>query len=83
MSAADLAEPPMLAARCAQETQALLRARLRVCCWLGVVLIPLFAVLDWIVYPQQLVGLAIIRVIISASNAFALLALGTQIGEGV
>ncbi len=80
MSSTHFADRPDLADRYADETRALLTTRLRVCCLLGVTLVPVFLALDWIVYPQRLVAFVTIRVAIVAGNVVALLALWTRAG---
>jgi signal transduction histidine kinase len=80
MSSPALLDRADLADRYADETRVLLTARLRVCCVLGVTLVPVFLALDWIVYPEHLAAFAVIRVAMVAGNVVALLALSTRAG---
>jgi signal transduction histidine kinase len=75
------AQRPDLAAEYEAERHALLVSRLRLTCWLGIVLIPLFGVLDAVTYPHLLAPFLFIRLGMIAVAAAVLPTLGSQIGQ--
>jgi signal transduction histidine kinase len=72
---------PALAARYEQETSALLASRLRVCCWLAILLVPVFVALDAILHPQLVRPFLVIRGVMIAFSALVLLALRGRSGR--
>ena len=81
MSRHELAERPDLAARWTEESRALVAARLRICCWLGITLVPLFVALDAVLHPQLLRTFLAMRVVLVLINGGMLLALRTTAGK--
>src|SRR5437868_6096714 len=77
-AAQQFAQRPGLAADYEAERRALLVARLRVTCWLAVVLVPLFGVLDAIIYPRLLGPFLLIRTGMVAVPAAVLPALKSR-----
>ena len=77
----ELAERPELFARWIEETHALVAARLEVACWLGIVLVPVFIALDFVLHPQLVRQFIPIRIAMVSVNASALLLLRTTTGR--
>lgn len=75
------ADRPSLRLRYRGEHLVLLAKRLAITCWLGILLVPLFAALDMILYPHLLLPLSLIRVVTVALTAAALLAVRTPRGH--
>jgi signal transduction histidine kinase len=75
-----LADRPVLAARYADEVRALLVSRLRVCCWLAIVLVPVFIGLDSVLHPQLVGRFLVIRAAMTATSLLVLAALQTELG---
>ncbi len=81
MSRRELSDRPELASRWVEESRALVAARLRVCCWLGITLVPLFLALDAVLHPELVGVFAVIRIAMLLINAWTLLALRTRMGQ--
>src|SRR5690242_4158669 len=69
------AQRPEVLGEYAAEMQALLVSRLRLTCWLAMILVPLFGVLDAVMYPGLLGSFLMIRVVMVLPAAAALMAL--------
>lgn len=77
----DLAARPHADARFAMELSARMVGRMRVMCRLALVLVPLFAVLDFTLFPQFLAPLLCIRATMLVATGLALWALQTETGR--
>ncbi len=73
-------DDPALGARFEEETRALVAARLRVSCWLAMVLVPVFLMLDAVLHPQLVRVFIPIRLTMLACSACILVALRTRLG---
>jgi signal transduction histidine kinase len=75
------ADRPGLAVDYEAERQALLVSRLRLTCWIAVGLVPLFGVLDAIIYPHLLRPFLLIRLAMLLAAIGALMALRSRLGS--
>lgn len=75
-------ERPDIDDRYAREQGTILVKRLRMACWLALVLVPLFYVLDAILHPHLLLPFLFIRLAIMLGAVLGLLALRHQAGRG-
>jgi signal transduction histidine kinase len=75
------AERPEASARFAIELRDRMAARLRVMCWLALVLVPLFLALDLLLHPSVIGPLLLIRSIMVVCTLLALGAMRTELGR--
>jgi signal transduction histidine kinase len=80
VSPRDFDDRPALALLYEDEARSLLVNRLRLCCWLAMMLIPVFVALDYVMHPQLLRVFVTIRMTILAGAVLALSALRSRIG---
>ncbi len=76
-----LAERPEASARFAVELRDRMVARLRLMCWLALVLVPLFFALDLLLHPGVIGSLLVIRSIMIGCCLMALAAMRTELGR--